>query len=42
MPLRKYVVIPPMEEGLESLREIAGNLWFSWNMDAVELFDHLD
>ena len=42
MPLRKYVVIPPMEGGLESLREIAGNLWFSWNMDAVELFDHLD
>jgi len=31
-----------MEGGLESLREIAGNLWFSWNMDAVELFDHLD
>lgn len=31
-----------MEGGLEDLREIAGNLWFSWNMEAVELFDHLD
>jgi glycogen phosphorylase len=42
MPLRKFVVIPPMEGGLENLREIAGNMWFSWNMEAVELFDHLD
>jgi len=42
MPLRKYVVVPPMKGGLESLREIAGNFWFSWNTEAVELFDHLD
>lgn len=42
MPLRKYVVVPPMSGGLESLREIAGNFWFSWNTEAVELFDHLD
>jgi glycogen phosphorylase len=39
---RKYVVVPPMEGGLESLREIAGNLWFCWNQEAVELFDYLD
>jgi starch phosphorylase len=31
-----------MEGGLRNLREIAGNLWFSWNTDAVDLFDHLD
>lgn len=42
MILRKYVVVPPMEGDLENLREIANNLWFSWNLDAVELFDHLD
>jgi starch phosphorylase len=42
MPLRKYVVVPPMGGGLESLREIAQNIWFSWNTEAVELFDHLD
>jgi glycogen phosphorylase len=42
MNLRKYVVVPPMEGDLENLREIANNLWFSWNLDAVELFDHLD
>ncbi len=42
MTVRRYVVVPPMEGGLEELREIAGNLWYSWNMEAVELFDHLD
>lgn len=42
MTLRKYIVVPPMKGELEELREIAGNLWFSWNMEVVELFDHLD
>ncbi len=42
MTVRRYVVVPPMEGGLEELREIAGNVWYSWNMEAVELFDHLD
>ena len=43
MTVKRYVVVPPMEGGLlEDLREIAGNLWYSWNMEAVELFDHLD
>jgi starch phosphorylase len=42
MAIRKYVVVPPMEGGLENLREIASNLWFSWNAEAVELFNHLD
>jgi starch phosphorylase len=42
MGLKKYVVVPPMEGALEILREIAGNMWFSWNIEAVDLFDHLD
>ncbi|MDD3471480.1 MAG: alpha-glucan family phosphorylase, partial [Syntrophaceae bacterium] len=42
MTLRKYIVAPPMKGELENLRQIASNLWFSWNMDVVELFDHLD
>ncbi|MGD9817376.1 MAG: alpha-glucan family phosphorylase [Desulfomonilaceae bacterium] len=42
MTLRKYIVAPPMKGELEDLRQIASNLWFSWNMDVVELFDHLD
>jgi starch phosphorylase len=40
--MRKFVVVPPMSGGLEKLREIAGNLWFSWNAEAAELFEHLD
>ncbi len=42
MALKKYVVIPRMERGMENLRELAQNLWFSWTTDAVELFDYLD
>jgi glycogen phosphorylase len=42
MPLRKYVVVPPTGGRLESLREIASNLWFCWNTEAVELFEYLD
>ena len=42
MALRRYVVVPPMEGALENLKEVANNLWFSWNSEAVDLFDHLD
>jgi glycogen phosphorylase len=42
MALKKYVVVPRMERGMENLRELALNLWFSWTTDAVELFDYLD
>ncbi|MBM4326128.1 MAG: glycosyltransferase family 1 protein [Deltaproteobacteria bacterium] len=42
MTVRTYVVVPPMRGGLENLREMASNLWFSWNGEAIELFEHLD
>ncbi|MFZ5868082.1 MAG: alpha-glucan family phosphorylase [Thermodesulfobacteriota bacterium] len=42
MSVRTYVVVPPMRGGLENLREMASNLWFSWNGEAMELFEHLD
>lgn len=42
MPIRKYVVVPPKTGGLENVREIASNLWFSWDADALQLFEHLD
>ena len=38
----KVSVVPRVPEGLESLRNIAFNLWFSWNFDALELFKELD
>ncbi len=38
----RYSVIPQLPAVLEPLREIAFNLWFSWNYDAVDLFEELD
>ena len=35
-------VVPRVPEGLESLRSLAFNLWWSWNYDALELFKELD
>jgi len=35
-------VIPRVPEGLENLRNLAFNLWWSWNYDALELFRELD
>jgi starch phosphorylase len=35
-------VVPRVPEGLESLRSLAFNLWWSWNYDALELFRELD
>jgi starch phosphorylase len=43
MPIiRKYNVIPSLPANLEPLRELAYNLWWSWNHDAIELFRRLD
>ena len=35
-------VIPRVPEGLENLRNLAFNLWWSWNYDALALFRELD
>ena len=35
-------VVPRVPEGLENLRSLAFNLWWSWNYDALELFRELD
>lgn len=37
-----FNIIPSLPEKLEPLREIAGNLYWSWNQDAIELFRRLD
>ena len=34
---RTYTVAPKLPEGLEGLRQIAYNLWWCWNPDAIEL-----
>ncbi len=38
----RFSVIPQLPPVLEPLREIAFNVWFSWNYDAIELFEILD
>ena len=40
--IRTFQVFPDIPEPLSRLMEIAGNLWWVWNPDAVELFRRLD
>lgn len=37
-----YTVIPSIPERLKPLEEMARNLWFSWNIDAIDLFRSVD
>ncbi len=41
-PNHVFTVLPSLPEPLKPLREIAYNLWWSWNLDAVDLFRRLD
>src|SRR5437764_13303309 len=40
--IRTFQVFPDLPTSLEPLLEIARNLWWVWNPDAVELFRRLD
>jgi len=40
--VREYTVLPTLPEPLTPLRELAKNLWWSWNPEAQELFRRLD
>ena len=42
MRIRHFYVRPNIPEELAPLREIAGNMWFSWNWEAVQLFIRLN
>ncbi len=37
-----FKVIPDLPERLKALLEIAGNMWWVWNFEAIELFRRLD
>ncbi len=39
---RTFTVEPRLPERLQPLREIAHNLWWSWNPEAVDLFRRMD
>jgi starch phosphorylase len=40
--VRNFVVLPSLPEPLKPLRDIANNLWWTWNPDAIETFRRLD
>ncbi|HZU85416.1 MAG TPA: alpha-glucan family phosphorylase [Polyangiaceae bacterium] len=40
--LRRFTVVPRLPPGLERLREIAYNLWWTWSTVAHELFVRID
>jgi starch phosphorylase len=40
--LRTYTVVPALPEPLARLRDLAYNVWWCWNGDAMELFRRLD
>ena len=40
--IRSFKVIPSLPQPLSPLLEIARNLWWSWNPDAVDLFARVD
>ena len=37
-----YTVIPKLPERLQPLEEMAKNLWFSWNLEVIDLFRSID
>jgi len=39
---KQYVVVPSLPDTLKPLLEIAYNLWWVWNSDALELFRRID
>ncbi len=42
MRVKQLLVLPNLPERLSALRELANNLWYSWNWDIVKLFIRLD
>lgn len=41
-PYRTFAVVPSLPESLTPLTDIAYNLWWSWNREAIDLFRRLD
>lgn len=42
MKITSFTVLPETPEALNPLKEIAYNMWYSWNWEAVKLFITLD
>ena len=41
-PLRTFVVVPSLPTELARLKDLAYNMWWSWNPGAVAIFRQLD
>ena len=41
-PIRRFTVVPSFPESLKPLHELALNLWWCWDHEAITLFHHLD
>jgi len=41
-PICTFTVVPSLPTKLEHLRDLAYNLWWCWNLEAVDLFRRLD
>ncbi len=41
-PIRTFTIVPSLPAKLERLRELAYNLWWCWNLEAIDLFRRLD
>src|SRR5262249_20956159 len=40
--IRTFTVLPHLPDRLRPLRDLAYNLWWSWNHDAISLFRRID
>src|SRR5689334_8283964 len=40
--IRSFIVLPALPEPIRAVRDIAYNLWWTWNPEAIELFRRLD
>lgn len=40
--VRSFIVLPALPQALRPVRELAYNLWWTWNPEAIELFRRLD
>jgi starch phosphorylase len=41
-PICTFTIVPSLPTKLERLRELAYNLWWSWNLEVIDLFRRLD
>lgn len=40
--LKRIFIEPTLPDGLSPLRDLAHNLWWSWNHEAIDLFRSID